>query len=812
MYPESKKRFTLKIVFSYTVLGILALFASILIYTEFKNNVSSQKQDLSNKKLLKTNELLAQLYEAENLSKLALQTKKSPDIRAYSLKVDSINLLIDSLKTLAEISTNSQLYKLDSVQQLLNHKVYNNAELRKLKVQSEKNTALDSVLDAFHDMEVDMGRITPETFAPNFDQLSPKSQQSIKEYVAILNKYIPNNNGTSNANNIDSILEVSRAILVNAKSENATAEKTVLQKELQIYRNDLELSQKMRSLLKSFEDEMARNAFLEESRKEESLKRSTQFAGGAAALGLITIILFTILISKDYWKVQQYREQLEKAKKYSESLLRSREQLISTVSHDLRTPLNTITGYSDLIANTGLDQKQANYLDKIKSSSNYVEKLVSDLLDFSKLEADKIKIERIPFELNRLIKEVAGHFEEIQSNQNIKLQLDLAPDLNAPIISDPFRIRQILTNLIGNAFKFTEKGNVRVMARVQNKKGEPWLVIKVEDTGIGIPTEMQETIFQEFTQASPSDKQSHGGYGLGLTISRKLTQLLKGTLSLESKVGKGSVFTLQIPITFATKDTVEIPNPAKTTLPFRASLLVIDDDENLLGLISEVCLINQVSAQCYLDFNAVDLSKINEFDTVLTDIQMPRIDGFGVLHALREAGFTNPVIAMTGQEIGDKSTYLTAGFSEVLQKPFTAKSLLSVISTLEQKSTVEKIPQTNSEMFSIEQISDFLDGLEAVREVLMVFMDNNRKNLDLLFSSVADSDFQNIRAISHKMLPMFRQLEVTRAIPILEQLEKISDVVTGEKVYDLLVKLRSEITHLESEIQNYIVTHPIDTD
>ena len=314
MRPKSKNRFALKIILSYAVLGILATLAGFFIYNEFKSYASFQKSEESNQKLLKTNRLLTQLYDAENLSKLALQTKRPKDLQSYAQKVDSINQFIDALKPLAQTDYGNQGAQLDSVQELLKQKVFNNAELRKLKVRNENSTSLDSVLKAFHDMEVDMGRITPETFAPNFEQLSPKTQKSIREYVALLNKNIPDSENGSDANNIDSILEVSKSILNKAKNETAIAERSVLQKELEIYRTDLELSQKMRGILSYFEREMAQNAYLDNVKQEQALQKSSRLAAGAVVLGLITVVVFTLLITRDFWKVQQYREQLERAK------------------------------------------------------------------------------------------------------------------------------------------------------------------------------------------------------------------------------------------------------------------------------------------------------------------------------------------------------------------------------------------------------------------------------------------------------------------------------------------------------------------
>jgi len=812
MHPKSKKRFTLKIVMSYVTLGILASLAAFFIYNEFKSYASSKNQDDSNEKLLKTNRLLTQLYDAENLSKLALQTKKPEDLKSYAQKVDSITAFIDSLKPLVRSDYSSLSSELDSVQELLSQKVFNNAELRKLKVRNENNTSLDSVLKAFHDMEVGMGRITPETFAPNFDKLSPEAKESIRKSVAILNKNIPNSDGGADANNIDSILEVSKSIINKAIAETASAERTVLQKELEIYRTDLELSQKMRGILSDFEREMAQNTYLDALQQEEALKKSTRLAGGAVILGLIIVIVFTFMISKDYWKVQEYRERLERAKKYSESLLKSREQLISTVSHDLRTPLNTISGYSDLIGQSGLNSEQSNYLKKIQSSSDYVEKLVNDLLDFSKLEAGKIKLDKVPFLLSQLIEDTATDFKEMQSKKGVSLQLEIAEDLKTPIINDPFRIRQILSNLIGNAFKFTDEGYVKVSATVVEKNKSKWAKIEVEDTGIGIPAEKQEAIFQEFIQAGESTEKKQIGYGLGLTISKKLTELLDGTLSLNSEVNKGSTFTVEIPVEFSNIEIKEDNSETPIVKPDELSILVIDDDENMLSLISEVCKLNQVKTATFTNFDDFHISEIHQFDAVITDIQMPSIDGYSVLEKVNNTCYSKPVIAMTGQQIGNKSEYLEAGFADVLQKPFSATDLLKALSFVNNMSSKSEIKDTASSLFTIRNISAFLDSFESVKEVLQVFLDNSLKNMELMFSAIGNQDYTDIKAISHKMLPMFRQLEVHDAIQLLEVLEHLSGDATGEKVFEILTELQTVLNNLDVEIQAYLAKHPIDID
>ncbi|MEW2920354.1 ATP-binding protein [Muricauda sp. ANG21] len=819
MNRKSKRKFTLKIISSYLVLGLLACLAAAFIYSEFKSYTASQNKEDDSLKLVKTNVLLTNLYEAENLSKLALQTKKTKDLRVYSQKVDSINVLIDSLKPLIDNKAGTQVAKLDSVQRLLQQKVYNSAELRKLKVENENSTSIDSILEAFHKMEVDMGRITPETFVPNFNQLSSENQESIRKYVAILNKNIPDPNGNTNANNIDSILQVSKSILNKAKVENAALERSMFQKELEIYRTDLELSQKMRSIISTFERDIVQKAFRDNLQQQQILRRSTRLAGGAIVLGLLIVIIFTFLISQDFWKIQRYRDQLEREKKNSESLLKSREQLIATVSHDLRTPLNTISGYTELMEHSGLNEKQQKYLKNVKSASGYVENLVNDLLDFSKLEAGKIHLDKVPFVLSTLIEDAALHFREIHSKKGVELRLDISEALDKPIISDPFRIRQILTNIIGNAFKFTHEGFVKIDCYVKGNK----VIIKVADTGIGIEREKQELIFKEFTQAGNDTEKKYGGYGLGLTISKKLTELLGGNLLLESEKNKGSTFTLSLPLEFSS---TPLPHkvPEKRGVQKKLSMLILDDDENMLGLLEEICQVNKIEVRTFNHYSKLTEATPEAYDVILTDIQMPGKDGFEVMEKLKRNRIANykgqPVIAMTGQKVKDKTPYLKAGFIDVLQKPFSSDTLLSILSKVNgnvespqhETHLKEEIPKPTSNLFNTESIVSFLEDTHAVMEVLEVFMKSTHKNMEFITLAVEENDADEIRSISHKMLPMFRQLEVHGIIPILERLEHLDGDAHNKKVFSDVTHLKKKVLQLEKAIMGYLARLSVGSD
>lgn len=794
MKDSSKNKFTLKVVLSYMVLAVLALGVGFFIFSEIKVYLSNESSDSNDIKLLKTSSLLTQLYEAESLSKLAIQTRTSTNFEAYSTKIDSISMEIDSLKLL--IVSEYQRGLLDSVQLLLKQKVDNASQLRLLKVQNEANNSLDKVLMEFKKMEASLGKITPEALAPNIDELSPKAQKVIRDLATYLNNNVPRDgNEAPDTQEIDSILNTSKILLNQAKLEDSRTQRSLERKEFEIHSNELVFSRKLRNIIAAFEQEVIVNTYNDNLRKQAIFRRSMRFAGIAAFLGFVIVGIFTLLINKDFWKVQTYRQKLEKEKKFSESLLKSKEQLIATVSHDLRTPLNTITGYSELIENTPLTIKQLSYLKNIKSASLYVDSLVNDLLDYSKLEAGKIKIVKLPFVLSELIYETGENLRELYKNKPIELIFEIDKRLDTTVVGDPFRIRQILTNLLSNAYKFTHEGRIEVIVEIKKVTQENYFTtITIKDSGIGIQKEKQALIFNEFTQADEKTEGKYGGYGLGLTISRKLTELLDGTIELESEEGKGSTFIVTLPLqisanTSAVKTKKEIAN---TAMGF--SMLIIDDDTAMLQLLSELCSSLGINVHTYQNFEHLGKNDNIKYDAVLTDIQMPKIDGFGVIKKLTSEAYIHfkeqPIIAMTGRRDLKITTYADAGFSEILQKPFGKEKFLEVLSKIapgyfiiQKQGKATKKHQKKPILYDLSLISSFLGGNdEAINEVLNTFIKETKSNIQRLQLAVENANLAEINNVSHRMLPMFRQLKVAAVVTELEYLEIVGqqDKPAGE--------------------------------
>lgn len=275
----------------------------------------------------------------------------------------------------------------------------------------------------------------------------------------------------------------------------------------------------------------------------------------------------------------------------AEEALRSKEEFLANISHEIRTPMTGILGYVELLGNLPMDELQNEYLESIKESAEQLLELINDILDLAKIDADKVVLEKNVFNVKEIINSVLKVFEPSIQNKGLKVFVEIEPELPEQIISDYIRIKQILSNLLSNAVKFTHKGYIKmhVMKDKQIKKEKFELVIRVVDTGIGIPPSKLPKIFEPFTQADSSTTRKYGGTGLGLSISKKLVEILSGQISVESKEGKGSEFTIRIPVEGITPPTKE-PQPHDNNNISSGKLLLISPSPKLFELLSTLLI------------------------------------------------------------------------------------------------------------------------------------------------------------------------------------------------------------------------------
>lgn len=806
---SSNRKITIKVIFGYIALGILAAISVGLVFSELGNFTATQTDDLKERhKLIKISGLVADIYENESLAKAALQLNTQEKYSAYISQNDTLISTIDTLMVL--VNNTYQKALLDSVKVIFVKKQEDLYQLRRLKDNSNSEKYIEQTIAKLKSIDPILGKFTLEDYVENPSTADPKTREIMERVVKSLNELTAKDSIKKvDQKKIDSIVTTSRDMLNKTQKEFAAQRQSLMIKERELIENDLTTSRQLRNLLRTLERDMTTSSQSLIEQRQKILDRSTTIISFAAVVSFILVIIFSIVILSDFWKSQEYRDELEKSNAYTNSLLKSREQLINMVSHDLKSPLSTISGYSELLHKTAQNSKEENYLDHIKNASNYMTQLVDDLLEFSKLEDGQITIEMVPFCLNDIVKETSANIKAVYDQKPIQLLLELDPALDIAIASDPFRINQILYNLIGNAYKFTDKGNITVSTKLETKNRTYSAVIQVSDTGIGISKEKQQDIFNAFTQISQNNRSKDSGFGLGLAISKKLVSLLKGQLTLQSSPGKGSTFEVSFPVKLSGQPLEEL-TPTPSNSHFKLNVIIVDDDVSLRQLLVDVLGQYDVSTSTFEDAKAA-LSALDDlpYDLIITDIQLPKMNGFHFMETVKKMPSyqQQPIIAMTGRTDINTEEYLNSGFSKVVYKPFKTHMWLDILTELfPDRITQIKKEETNkhtfyhSEYFDTTSIAGFLNyDEEALKSLLELFLNDTKKHITELKTAQQQNDIETIKHLSHQMLTMFKQLNATSVVPILEVFEHAT-IIDDDLFATLNVKLKAFCEDIETYI------------
>jgi PAS domain S-box-containing protein len=382
----------------------------------------------------------------------------------------------------------------------------------------------------------------------------------------------------------------------------------------------------------------------------------------------------------DITEIKVAEFEILKAKERAEKAVMVKSRFLSNMSHELRTPLNGIIGTSNILLQEEFLDSQKPYFEVLKHSSEHMLHLVNDILDFSKLEAGKMELEFTAFNLREFMQKAANPFLTGPANQQVPLLLDIDDSLDMSIVADETRLKQVLNNLLANARKFTEKGQILLTAKAESVKSQSVQVrFSIRDTGIGIPANKLRQIFDSFTQADAETTRKYGGTGLGLAISKALVDMMGGQLKVESEPGQGSDFYFTIELKIARNQKTYVNEGKTQEMINLAGLRILLAEDNPINMIVAKRFLEKWNVEVHEATNglqALDLFAVKEFDLLLIDLEMPEMDGAQAVTEIRRKNNTVPIVAFTAAVYEDMHTdLLHKGFTDFIHKPFRPEDL-----------------------------------------------------------------------------------------------------------------------------------------
>lgn len=539
--------------------------------------------------------------------------------------------------------------------------------------------------------------------------------------------------------------------------------------------------------------------------KERNLDEMRQTSMNLISIIIVTtcllLVLAYVLIQRDVRQRIEIQKRLEESLKQNRMLLSMREKVLLTVSHDIRGPLNTITGSAELAQNTRDRKKRNCYITNILDTSRHILKLVNNLLDLSRLNQSKETPNLVPFHLEELLQRIVSLYSQETNKKGLLFRYSF-DNLPTAVLNDPDRIEQILDNLISNAIKFTPDGTVCLQASYH----QGILLLRVQDTGIGMNQLTIRRVFNPFEKAAPHI--SAEGFGLGLSIVKGIVNLLGGKISVSSTEGIGSCFEVSIPMS-ETNLNKEISSPVRTfsgILPKR--VIAIDDDPLQLAVMKEMLERNGVDCiTCSTAKDVVKAMREKDYDLLLSDIQMIGTSGFELLDLLRNSTVGNsrtiPVVAMTARGDRGNEVFLKAGFAACIYKPFSSSELISLLSTITTSLPVERKRIDFSAMLS--EVSD-------KKRLLDSFISQSEKDKRELDMALKLKDRKKLREITHRMQPMWELLRMKELLSAYRVL--LRDSTTNDDAIQkytqqiiectgvLIIEAENEIKRLTNETEN----------
>lgn len=788
-----------KIAFGYILLICLLFGAIGYIHQQMTllTTPTGLEETISNRRKT-THQIVTQLYEAEIIGQ-TLRIGRLNEYPKYKRAMKEASALIDSLQQL--LTDTLQQMRLDTVRSLLRNKEQNMVLVLEAMKQSPTDELYRQQLDSLimqqdsilssthvrrrvvtHRNSYTIHHKPKKFFRRLADVFSPGKPDSTQVDNIIQEEYTDTIDEAYNP--VDTIATMLTSIQHKIFQTRQESMRTLDARINQLRIAGGRVSQRVNQLLDNIEDDEQKAMEVRIAHEQDIRQQAAWTMATIAILAVLLVLIFFTIIWRDITRSNHYRKELEKAKLYAENLLVAREKLMLTITHDIKAPAGSIIGYIDLLIRLVQDRRQQFYLHNMKSSANHLLDLITSLLDYHRLEAGKMDIHPVTFNPHELFESIYTSFLPGAEKKQLTLNFEENIPRTLNLEGDPFRIRQIAENLISNALKFTSQGSITIQVDYEQNR----FTFRVEDTGCGMSIQEQQRVFQAFTRLQSAQGQE--GFGLGLSITKKLVELLNGEITIESAPGKGSMFQVVLFLPKVTKAPItQVETLSDDKKQWR--ILLIDDDRIQLNL-TEVMIydlfnhaqhsIPPVIKCCTQPEELFKLIASETFDIVFTDIQMPAMNGFELLQKLRSLDVPQakniPVIAITARSDMDETDFCTQGFAGCLHKPFNQTELLKIFKAHMQEDWKENTVQTDSKPSDTECTYNFSpltafsgDDPAAAHEILETFIGESTKNYERMKQALSNKNMADLCNVAHKMLPTFTMIEARKAIPALQWLE-----------------------------------------
>ena len=552
---------------------------------------------------------------------------------------------------------------------------------------------------------------------------------------------------------------------------------------------------------------------------EEDLRKKNNEKNIFLIIG-IGVVLLSLGLYNRLRFTRKSRKKLNQEKNRAEKSEQIKQDFLANMSHEIRTPMNAVLGMTNLVLDMPLGDKQRYYLNGIKKSGDNLLHIINDILDLSKMEAGKMELDKIDFSIRDTVDQVKQMLLHRAQEKDIELLTIINPEVNDIVIGDPMRLNQVLINLIGNAIKFTIKGSVTL--EVKNiKEGVKFNVI---DTGIGIPEDKLQAVFESFSQANTSDTRNYGGTGLGLSISQQLIQMMDSTIEIDSKEGYGSTFSFVIDFKKGSmeklNERISKDEMVDGSILDGLKILLVDDNEYNI-IVARDTLKSKADLEIIEAYNgqeAIDLVKENNFDVILMDVQMPVMNGFDATQYIRN-NFESPkkeipIIALTASVLRtDLDKCIDAGMNSYIPKPFKAYQLIGEIAevlniTMRKVKRVQKIKEIpkSDEITNLAYLKNFCErDKDRIKKYIDMFIKSAPQVVEKINLAINDNDFEDVANHVHgfktkcMMMGMAETKDLANSIEILCREQSDEEIIK-----DKVIKLIANIELALNELRNYI--------